>query len=49
MTSDKFLRDRGLLPGKPSGIASTSALDKPIADKRSIAVPKEWKEGTDYL
>jgi hypothetical protein len=39
----------GLLPGKPSGIASTSALDKPIAENSSIAVPKEWKEGTDYL
>jgi len=46
---DKFLRERGLLPGKPSGIASTSALDKHIDNLGAIAVPKEWKEGTDYV
>jgi hypothetical protein len=49
MTNDpnKFLRERGLLPATPSGMCSASVLDKRIDG--AIAVPKEWKEGTDYL
>ena len=45
----KFLRDLGLLPGKPAGVAPASALDRKIEGKSTMNAPKEWKENVDYV
>ena len=45
----KFLRDLGLLPGTPAGVAPASALDRKIEGKSTMNAPKEWKENVDYV